>query len=1489
MQNTTEFLFENLNYGAYALTYEADYFNENMKYASAEFNKIYTRKIRLPEGRGNIIYLLSNNFNNTLTMVNGKHFVVPPTYRRIYYPWLSVGNFMGRRYKLSVSNLKQVRNKQISAQTNLRPIVSKSIPSGNSDNVFFMTSDIYESILPILQRYNIKKNYDLFYPEFLRIITSLSPSMEKSAPNSTNYRMMIIDAAAFNFKNGAPLDDNKTNPLFLLYLAFLRNKDLSKMKVDMDMMICSNNLFIKFNPAKLNMDSWNMFRKALFRIIDANLDDYTAQLSDSEKIEVDVTSKDITVNSIIKDKIDPFIKNVSPAVKTVLTDAIEKSVIKKTATKITLDKAVKDETKAVAQSLGIKDPTSNDVFMKSLNKVRSASETIINPLDKRKESLFQNVDAHYQQLGVKTGKIIVDDVSDETDEDILPEDIEEFEDEIENDVNIALTDDEEVVKEVLEEIQDKIAPLKNIKTAPINSARDQKLREEQKKIVVKNETIEQILERDAINVPIKVDNKSAVLHTTNQNMYNIKFGNFDKTYLDELYTKDLVACFDMLKDKNSPFYISNIDIEDTSTIMDFKETWTVTLLDEVGKKHKIKVDIPKFQNDRFMFLDGTKYMILKQNFYNPLVKDTPNTVILTTNYFKITIDRKSSKSLGSIERIFSLIRQTGDTKTFVRGDSTMGNMKYISSLEYDEFARRLFKFNSNNCELYFSRDFIKDNLSDKIPNNIKGNEFFIGFEGSTPILINEDTGLDKNGRTIAEIIEANLSEEYRVRFKSIKTPSQPMYAEAKLAGEFIPVITVLLIWDGLTKALNKMGIRWSFNKNVKQVPQQTSSTKYIKFADGVLEYESKMFSELIMNGLNKLHPEKLKFEDFDTEVGYADYIYSKWGSYNGINEIKAFDEFLIDPITKDVCKILMLPTEPDELLIYAVKLLSDNAYVSKASDTSYRVRSVEMIPSILYSCLAAQYKTYVQSGRRIPMTLNQRVVITKLLAEKTVEPYSTLNPVIEVGKMSTISTKGYKGSNSEHAYRDEEKRSYDPTSVGKIAISTSPDANVGINKQLVVEPTITNARGIREQVDDVETLKDVNIFSPVEMLTPGTARFDDPIRTAIAGKQSQHVVPVSDASPALVSNGYDETVQFHLSDDFVINAEEDGEVIDINEDLGIIMVRYKSGKTRAINTNIEVVKNSGGGFYVSNHLTPTCTKIGQKFKKNEPLAYHDKYFRYSKMNGLRYAIGPIVKTAFVSSYNTYEDAGICTEKLAERMKTSIVYEEIGKFKKNNNILSMVNIGDHVNIGDSLIKFDISTEDNELAKYLSKLSEENQDILEEETRNDIKTKHAGKVIDINVYTLLDPSNLSPSLGNIVKQYFDKGINKKEYLSKFDSTESVMKSGYLLKDSTEPIKNRYNSIKGNKGIDVLIEIYIEHDDVLAVGDKVAIYSANKQITSQIIPKGYEPYSEFRPDEEISMVTSPGTIARRMTSSVIAVSSAMKCMIELKRKIGEEIKYK
>ena len=1032
MQDYNVAQFEELNYGAYIMDYEDNYaLSENVKYAGAEFNKLHVRKVRLPEGKGNIIFLLTNTFENSIKMVStNNNFYIPASYKKFFYPQLIISQFMGRRIKIDV-NKKRAERRAIINKTKFKFYPSKIIQNRSMENIFFSTSDLFEAAVPIMKLYNPKRVYQEFFPQFTSIIKGYCPEKPSTSKDgSWDNRILLIDVEGFKFDESASLADNKTNPLFLIYLAFLRNKSLSVLNVDIDMMICCKNLFIKFNPANTTKDDWPIFKRALFRMLGSNLDNYTDKLSDGEKSELSLSAKDNIVDSIVNDTVDVYSQMISTSTKEVLANAVETQVKKNITDKAIISKAIRNDQKEIAKEIKSSNPidAGKEMFKSSL-------------INKNMEKLASTFNS-YEPLGQNTGEVIDveedDEIFDRPDlEDIEDiKQIDDLEDDVKDEVNEVLTSDEEVIKVVLDEIQDKTAPLKNPKTAPINSARDKKLREEQKQLIVKNETIEQILERDASNVPIETSDKSAVLHTSNENMKKITFTNFDKTYIENLYTKDILSCFDMLKDKSSPFYITGIDIQDTSNTMNYQETWTVHLVDEVKKRHTIKVDIPKFQNDRFMLIDGTKWIILKQNFYNPLVKDTPDTVILTTNFNKVTIDRKATKSLSTVERIFSLIKKTGDNKVFTSGDSSRGNMKFISSLEYDELSRRLFKFSSNNCEIYFSRDYINDNLSDKVPKDIKGNEFYIGDENGSPILINEDTGLDRLNRTISDIIETNLSDDYASIYKSIKAPSQSMYAEGKLAGEMIPIIVTLMVWIGLSKTLDKMGIKWTFYPDLKKVPQGTTGMKYIRFANGILEYEAKIFAELILNGLSKLHPDKMQFEDFDTEIGYADYVYSQWGTYNGITELRNFYEFLIDPITKSTCKDLMLPTEPDELLIFAVKLLADNSAKSKAFDGSYRVRSIEMIPSILYSCIAAQYKSYVRSGHRIPMTLNQRIVISKLISEKTVEAYSTLNPVIEVSKTHTISTKGYRGSNSDHSY-DEEKRSYDPSSVGKLAISTS--------------------------------------------------------------------------------------------------------------------------------------------------------------------------------------------------------------------------------------------------------------------------------------------------------------------------------------------------------------------------------------------------------------------------------------------------------------------
>ena len=84
--------------------------------------------------------------------------------------------------------------------------------------------------------------------------------------------------------------------------------------------------------------------------------------------------------------------------------------------------------------------------------------------------------------------------------------------------------------------------------------------------------------------------------------------------------------------------------------------------------------------------------------------------------------------------------------------------------------------------------------------------------------------------------------------------------------------------------------------------------------------------------------------------------------------------------------------------------------------------------------------------------------------------------------------------------------------------------------------------------------------------------------------------------------------------------------------------------------------------------------------------------------------------------------------------------------------------------------------------------------------------------------------------------------------------------------------------------MIEIYVEHDDDASVGDKLVVYGASKQILSEVIPEGLEPYAESTPDEEISMFVAPSSILKRMIPSVMITAGANKVLLKLKADIRE-----
>ena len=258
-----------------------------------------------------------------------------------------------------------------------------------------------------------------------------------------------------------------------------------------------------------------------------------------------------------------------------------------------------------------------------------------------------------------------------------------------------------------------------------------------------------------------------------------------------------------------------------------------------------------------------------------------------------------------------------------------------------------------------------------------------------------------------------------------------------------------------------------------------------------------------------------------------------------------------------------------------------------------------------------------------------------------------------------------------------------------------------------------------------------------------------------------------------------------------------------------------------------------------------------------------------------------VKEIFEQIGGSYNNLFDFSYKMSKKLGTSLTMMQSVKIDATDDIESVVKPGTEVLIGDPLIVFGLGdTGDKSVDNFLKAFQSSDTNSALDNAKRIIRAKHSGKVADVRMYTTKSLERLSPSLFKIFDKYFKDNLQKRKILDKYDKTNSVYKMDTVFTLPTEPLKG--STIKGQT-CDILIEIYIEHEDELSIGDKAAMYGASKQVCSEVIPLGLEPYTETRPDEEVSMFVCPSCILKRMIPSLIITASGNKVLVELKRSIA------
>ena len=308
--------------------------------------KTMTRQITLPKGkpigRGNICFLYTNNFKESLNlMTNKKNFINGNQYYYYYYNPKYKGKIFNKIYNIKDLDARKEMYNKIKLETKIHPYVKLVIEPNETRNMYFEMSKYIEVFNSITHNVPPLKRISLYWTFVKNILFNKTTSQYSN-------RFVLVDIN--NFKLSKDLKDNLENPLFILYYTMFRNNELLK-GINIDFYFFTNNKCLKVNPSQADDKTYQKLKlemKKLYASIknaESTLDTITneTKLKKQEALEEAKGKIDETVNKPIKDEIVTS-DNIKNKGKTIQDESISKKIADKAEKiKSELDQAVPDE------------------------------------------------------------------------------------------------------------------------------------------------------------------------------------------------------------------------------------------------------------------------------------------------------------------------------------------------------------------------------------------------------------------------------------------------------------------------------------------------------------------------------------------------------------------------------------------------------------------------------------------------------------------------------------------------------------------------------------------------------------------------------------------------------------------------------------------------------------------------------------------------------------------------------------------------------------------------------------------------------------------------------------------------------------------------------------------------------------------------------------------------------------------------------------------
>ena len=752
----------------------------------------------------------------------------------------------------------------------------------------------------------------------------------------------------------------------------------------------------------------------------------------------------------------------------------------------------------------------DDFFNKFKNLLSKFKKAV--PLHESDDDLEDENKKH--ALSSDIGKSMEEELDDENEADDLNTDIDP------GDNNIDKDEEEELLR-MQEEIE---LNFKESSRSMPNNKRLEELRKKQMKVKLDGLSFDDIGKNEHVDKSIEVTDISDKIFSPNENAKKIRFDNFNKSYNKTLKDRDIMSIFKSFNTKSSPVFVTKIERKDSSTPMDLKETWTVTLEGEDHSRHTLTFDLPIFYEENYIYIGGNRKEFVNQQFMLPIVKTAPDTVQLCSNYNKIFMKRYGDENISPEVQLFQKIVLAHPEEFNVTvGNGTALSKGHKTSIEYDSLAKKFLsieiKKDKDKAKLLFDQSYYDEQVAQKkldaldpdwiycllveegfaIPCNIEEDMSAFNESDVEDYHHNDRNKPERPDSSIINIFTTYYRDTTGKDFWSLEPDLKPgkrfMYSRCTVMAKKIPTVLFLSYFEGLSTVMRKAGVESTFTDKRPVVDHKQKAV--LQFSDGYLIYDRYPTKiSMLMNGMSIVDTKAYKYSDFDEKNVYLDIFDELYGSRMLASALDAFYDNFIDPVTMEILQDLDLPTDFVSFVLVGNNLLCDNNFVSEISTENYRVRSNEMVYAYAYKTIAnaySRYKRSVNNKTPVKISIPKNEVIKEIITSNIMEDVSIINPITEKEKQRSMVAKGPSGVNVDRAYT-KEKRCFDDSMSGFSAMSTSPDANCGVVREMTIEPKIMNTRGMIDNKKSLKEMKDTNLFSYAELLTPLSVINDDQIR-----------------------------------------------------------------------------------------------------------------------------------------------------------------------------------------------------------------------------------------------------------------------------------------------------------------------------------------------------------------------------------------------------------